>query len=109
MAGALLLRVGMTTTPEPTSYLAARIAAFVTAHTSTRLCLTCAQAQIKRRRTSLERLDEPGWCTGCGSRSGVGFRVAVVTDDVTSPGWRPRRRPRARPGQAARRDTGEAA
>jgi hypothetical protein len=54
-------------------YLIARIAAFVRAHATERLCSECVQA--RRLSGAEQHIEEPGWCTRCGGRSSSGVLV----------------------------------
>ena len=77
-------------------YLMARIAAFVRAHASERLCVDCVKA--RRRGIAGRRIEEPGWCMRCGARSSSGVLVAPLALNMPSSG---RRRPLPSDSQAA--------
>jgi hypothetical protein len=69
-------------------YLLARIAAFVRAHASERLCRECGKAH--RRGVAGQRIEEPGWCTRCGARSSSGVLVPRPAFGLPSSGRRRR-------------------
>jgi hypothetical protein len=67
-------------------YLIARIAAFVRAHATERICVECVKA--RRRGVAGQHIEEPGWCMRCGARSSSGFLVPPLTLNMPSSGRR---------------------
>ena len=71
-------------------YLIARIAAFVRAHATERLCPECVGARW--RGVAGQPIEEPGWCMRCGARSSSGVLVSSLAFKMPSSGRR-RRQP----------------
>jgi hypothetical protein len=59
---------------DGSTYLAARIAAFLSAHGSVRLCADCVVGTLPNRSLATRRVTEPGWCESCGSHGADTFR-----------------------------------
>jgi hypothetical protein len=59
------------------TYLAARIAAFLAAHGTVRLCAECVRGKVSLRNVDARRVGEPIWCEACGTHATEGFRLPV--------------------------------
>jgi hypothetical protein len=59
------------------AYLAARIAAFIAAHGTVRLCAECVARTVPKRVRRARNITEPGWCESCGAHAPEVFRLAV--------------------------------
>ena len=62
---------------DGSAYLAARIAAFVSAHGAIRLCADCV-GRLPKRSLATRRVTEPGWCESCGSHGAEAFRLPLT-------------------------------
>ncbi len=62
---------------DGSAYLAARIAAFVSAHGAIRLCADCV-GRLPKRSLATRRVTEPGWCESCGSHGADAFRLPLA-------------------------------
>jgi hypothetical protein len=59
------------------AYLAARVAAFIAAHGTVRLCGDCIARTVARRMRKSGSSAESGWCESCGTHASEVFRVAL--------------------------------
>lgn len=62
---------------DGSSYLAARIAAFVAAHGAVRLCADCVAGTLPKRVLDARKV-KPGWCESCGSHGSDVFRLPLA-------------------------------
>jgi hypothetical protein len=62
---------------DGSSYLAARIAAFVAAHGAVRLCADCVAGTLPKRVLEARKV-KAGWCESCGSHGSDVFRLPLA-------------------------------
>jgi hypothetical protein len=77
MAGALQTRRVVFQEEAGAAYLAARVAAFIAAHGTVRLCADCVARTVPKRMRKANDVTEAGWCESCGSHVPEVFRLAV--------------------------------
>jgi hypothetical protein len=59
------------------AYLAARVAAFIAAHGTVRLCGDCIARTVTKRMRKTMSATESGWCESCGAHATEVFRLAL--------------------------------
>jgi hypothetical protein len=78
------------TEPIPRAYVAARIAAFVTANANVRLCDACWRQLPRNKLAERPALNDPGRCARCGRNTATSVRAVPLASFLSRPA-RPRR------------------